>query len=274
MQCMKYTKFGYRIKQLTNGLGYSWLFLPGGPGLGSEYLTDLCTKLYLPGSVFLLDFPKDGTNTQGKLGIPYWQDGLIDLLKSFSKPVLVTHSFSGMFALNLPELKHHLTGLVLMNTTTKNSFFQHVSCMQQSYQLPDLVPAASQYHLTPSNETYKEFWNTYKYYCFTTDELEEGEKLISLFAFNNAAYYHAIEHFYPDYFCKWAPEAIPTMTIASEHDFICPSNIFIENKDFQRKNNINKIIAKAGHLPWLLAFEQVQQCFDDFIVNLNSVTTD
>lgn len=123
MQCMKYTKFGYRIKQLTNGLGYSWLFLPGGPGLGSEYLTDLCTKLYLPGSVFLLDFPKDGTNIQGKLGIPYWQDGLIDLLKSFSKPVLVTHSFSGMFALNLPELKHHLTGLVLMNTTTKNSFF-------------------------------------------------------------------------------------------------------------------------------------------------------
>lgn len=105
VHCMKYTKYGYRINQLTESHGFSWLFLPGGPGLGSEYLADLCHKLYLPGSIFLLDFPQDGTNTQGELSIKYWREGLIDLLKSFHQPVLVTHSFAGMFALNLPELK-------------------------------------------------------------------------------------------------------------------------------------------------------------------------
>lgn len=268
---MKYTKYGYRIKQVTEGDGYSWLFLPGGPGLGSEYLTDLCNKLNLPGSIFVLDFPKDGTNTQGKLNIKYWQEGLIDLLKPYPKPVLVTHSFAGMFALNLPELENYLTGLVLMNTTTRNSFFERVSAMQQQHHLPDLVPAATQYHLTPSDEAYKEFWNTYKYYCFTGAELKEGEKIIPLFAFNNAAYYHAIEHFYLDYSCKWFPK-MPTMTIASENDFICPPEIFLENKGFQGINNINKIIAKAGHVPWLIAFNQVQSCFDDFIMKLNSTT--
>lgn len=272
VHCMKYTKYGYRINQLTESHGFSWLFLPGGPGLGSEYLADLCHKLYLPGSIFLLDFPQDGTNTQGELSIKYWREGLIDLLKSFHQPVLVTHSFAGMFALNLPELKNYLTGLVLMNTTTKNSFFEHVSAMQQQHHLPDLLPAATQYHLTPSDETYKEFWNTYKYYCFTADELTEGEKILPLFAFNNTAYYHAIEHFYPDYSCKWFPESIPTMTIASENDFICPPKIFLENKGFQGKNTINKIIAQAGHVPWLMAFNQVQQCFNDFIIELNSAT--
>lgn len=62
------------------------------------------------------------------------------------------------------------------------------------------------------------------------------------------------------------------MTIASENDFICPPKIFLENKRFQGKNNINKIIAQAGHVPWLMALDQVQHCFDDFVIELNSAT--
>lgn len=269
---MNYTQYGYRLKYLSNHAGYSWLFLPGGPGLGSEYLHSLCHQLHLPGSITLIDFPKDGTNTQGVLNIKYWQEGLIDLLQNFSKPILVTHSFAGMFALNLPELKNHLTGLVLMNTTTKNSFFEHVSAMQLQHHLPDLIPAASQYHLSPSNETYKEFWKTYKYYCFTAEEMQDGEKMIPLFAFNNAAYHMAIEHFYPDYSCKWLP-AFPTLTIASENDYICPPKIFIENEGFQSQNIINKIIAKAGHVPWINTLNQVQLCFDVYIKKLNETTS-
>ena len=268
---MKYTKYGYRLRQITKDSGYTWLLLPAGPGLGADYLLDLCNKLHLPGAIVLLDFPKDGTNTQGKLGIKYWQDGLIDLLRSFKHPILVTHSFSGMFALNLPELQHHLAGLVLMNTTTENSFYQHVSAMQQKHQLPDLVPAASQYHLAPSNETYKEFWDIYKYYCFTPEEMSEGKKVMTHFAFNSAAYYLAIEHFYPNFTCPWFSEIIPTMIIASENDFICPPYIFLINEKFQRENIIHKTIRKAGHYPWLIYMEQVQHCFDYFVAKMQLV---
>ena len=80
---MKYTKYGYRINQISEGSGYNWLFLPGGPGLGSEYLIDFCKRLKLPGSILLVDFPMDGTNKNGELGIKYWQDGLMDLLKNY-----------------------------------------------------------------------------------------------------------------------------------------------------------------------------------------------
>ncbi|MCL9683987.1 alpha/beta fold hydrolase [Legionella maioricensis] len=266
---MNYTSYGYRINQITTGSGYNWLFLPGGPGLGSEYLIEFCKKLALPGSILLLDFPRDGTNTQGQLGIKYWQDGLIALLKTYNNPILVTHSFSGMFSLNMPEIESYLSGLVLMNTTTANSFFQHVSVMREKYNLPDLVPAASEYHLNPTNETYKQFWNTYKHYCFTPEEMLKGEQMIPLFAFNNAAYYEAIEHFYPDYSCKWSPRRIPAMTIASEYDFICPPQIFMENKHFQSQNIMNKVVDKAGHCPWIAHFEQVQDFFDEFIITLN-----
>lgn len=262
---MIHTSYGYRINQITEGSGHNWLFLPGGPGLGSEYLIEFCEQLNLPGTVLLADFPKDGTNSHGELGIKYWQDGLLDLLKTFSNSILVTHSFSGMFSLNIPELESHLAGLVLMNTTTRNSFFLHVNEMKEKHGLPDLVPAASEYHLNPSDQTYRQFWNTYKHYCFTASEMQKGEQMIQQYAFNNAAYYEAIEHFYPEYTCKWVPESIPVMTITSENDFICPPQIFMENEQFKSKNIINRMINQAGHCPWINHLEQVQNCFIEFI---------
>ncbi len=266
---MKYTDYGYRINQITSGSGYTWLFLPGGPGLGSEYLIEFCNKLILPGSILLLDFPQDGTNSHGQLEIQYWEEGLMALLKAYDNPILVTHSFSGMFSLNMPEIESHLAGLVLMNTTTANSFFQHVSEMRQKHDLPDLVPPATEYHLNPTNEAYKQFWNTYKQYCFTSAEMPKGEHMMQLFAFNNAAYYEAIEHFYPHYTCKWSPTLIPAMTIASENDYICPPQIFTENKQFQSENIMNKIVSNAGHCPWIGHLEQVQDFFNEFITKLS-----
>lgn len=262
-----YTDYGYRINQLTQGATYNWLFLPAGPGLGSDYLIEFCKKLNLPGSISVVDFPKDGTNTQGELSIQHWRLGLIDLLQSVQNPILVAHSFSGMFVMCFPEIEQYLTGLVLMNTTTRNSFFEQVSAMKEKHNLPDLVPAASQYHLQPNHDTYKEFWQTYKYYCFTAEEKAEGEKMISLLAFNNEAYHYMIEHFYEHYMCRWAPETIPTLTISSENDFICPPQIFLQDARFQRNNILNKLISKAGHCPWLLYLAEVQRCFDELANN-------
>ena len=269
-----HTHYGYRINRIQEGSGHNWLFLPGGPGLGSEYLIEFCKKIKVPGSVLLLDFPKDGTNQEGILDFNHWKDGLIELLKSLPNPILVTHSFAGMFLLNYPEFERYLTGMILMNTTTTNSFFQHVNQMQQHHNLPDLVPPASEYHLNPTDNTYKKFWETYKYYCFTPEELSLGELMIPHFAFNNESYYYTIQNFYVDYQCKWSPTQIPAMTITSENDWICPPQIFTQDKRFQSANIINKIIPAAGHCPWLIHFNEVQHCIDEFIEKLtDSVQT-
>ena len=218
----------------------------------------------------LVDFPKDGNNKEGVLHFNYWKKGLIDLISHYNAPILVTHNFSAMFALDTPEIEPFLKGLVLMNTTTKNSFFEHISTMQKQHNLPDLIPTAAEYHLTPSKDTYKKFWDAYKYYCFTKEELSLGEELMNLFAFNNESYHYAIEHFYPNYRCTWRPE-IPSLTIASENDFICSPTVFTEDSSFQKTNIINKIIKNAGHYPWLLHIKDVRSCFKEFINNLNTL---
>jgi len=246
-----------------------WLFFPGGPGLGAEYLRAFAQQLKLPGSVYLIDFPKDGTNTAGELSLDSWGNGLIALLKTFTAPIIVTHSFSAMYLLLLSAIEPLLQGLVLMNTTVSNSFFEHVARMQQRHNLPDLAPAAMQYHLNPKLETYKIFWETYKHYCYTPAELTLGEEMMHHFAYNSLAYYFAIEHIYPNYHSRWVPQQVLTMTIASEHDFICPPNAFIENEEFTGAHIINKLILQAGHCPWLLHQEQVTACFAEFITRLN-----
>lgn len=269
MNTYYYSPYHFRIKSIRNSPGYTWIFLPGGPGLGSEYLESLCHSLDLPGTILLADFPQDGTNNEGMLNFSYWKKGLIDLLNQYEQPILVTHSFAGMFVLDTPELEPYLKGLVLMNTTTGNTFFAQVNAMQKQHQLPDLVPPAAQYHLNPSSDTYKIFWNTYKHYCFTEAELKLGEQMLSLFAFNNHAYHYAILHFYADYHYRWLPQ-VPTLTMTSEYDFICPPTIFTSNEAFQKEHIINKIILQAGHCPWLLEIEQMQQCFKEYLQKIRN----
>ncbi len=143
---MRYTHSNYRIENLSDNQGYDWLFLPGGPGLGSAYLKTLIPSLELKGSCYLIDFPQDGDNKKGTLNLESWRSGLIELLQLFENPLLVTHSFSGMFALTIPELEDHLTGLVLLNTTPIDSFFSWVSTTEIKYKLPSIMSAINNYN--------------------------------------------------------------------------------------------------------------------------------
>ncbi|AAY61672.1 hypothetical protein RFEPED_1650 [Rickettsia felis str. Pedreira] len=54
----------YRLNKLKENsvCKLNWLFLPGGPGMGSNYLIDFVSKLDLQGSLYIGDFPGDGDN--------------------------------------------------------------------------------------------------------------------------------------------------------------------------------------------------------------------
>ncbi|WP_341786742.1 hypothetical protein [Rickettsia endosymbiont of Cantharis rufa] len=54
----------YRLNKLKEGNArkLNWLFLPSGPGMGTNYLIDFVSKLDLQGSLYIGDFPGDGDN--------------------------------------------------------------------------------------------------------------------------------------------------------------------------------------------------------------------
>lgn len=63
-----------------SGGNYNWLFLPGGPGLGSESLTNLTQMLQLPGNIWHVDLPGDGSNltTDDSQYFSHWPQALIE----------------------------------------------------------------------------------------------------------------------------------------------------------------------------------------------------
>src|SRR5690348_11126297 len=71
--CLKVTYFmkqdlwtldGARLRCQSRDSTINWLFLPGGPGLGSEAIAGLTELLNdkIPGIIWHLDLPNDGSN--------------------------------------------------------------------------------------------------------------------------------------------------------------------------------------------------------------------
>lgn len=60
----RFTPSGVRLRLRSHRDGeLNWLFLPGGPGIGSESLHQIVDAVALPGTTWLVDLPSDGSNT-------------------------------------------------------------------------------------------------------------------------------------------------------------------------------------------------------------------
>lgn len=73
-----------QLVRSSEGRNLQWLFLPGGPGLGSESLFPLLNILELPGSTWRLDLPGDGSNTtlNNKESFSHWSSALTEATKA------------------------------------------------------------------------------------------------------------------------------------------------------------------------------------------------
>ena len=105
----RWTVSGVRLREAAVRPGrWNWLFVPGGPGLGSQSLAGLVRAVALPGRSWLVDLPGDGSNRHppGALADPFaqWPGVLAEAADGLDDVVLVGHSTGAMFALSVPEL--------------------------------------------------------------------------------------------------------------------------------------------------------------------------
>lgn len=250
----------------TTGANYNWLFLPGGPGLGSESLSTLTKILKLPGTIWHLDLPGDGSNKtlDDEKYFSRWSDALLEAVSSLNNVILVAHSTGGMYALATPGIKKALTGLVLMDSAPDSSwqkeFIQHVQ--DHPIKLSDKLQM--QYAKKPSNTLLKKITIASAAYSFTKKGLHKGISLLKTLPFNYKTCEWSGKHFDQTYKSKWVPTNIPTLILAGEKDQIIPLDLFISSKKFQRKNIIIRSIRNAGHFPWIENPRQVVNYFNEY----------
>lgn len=262
----------YELYQTNEGKPYNWLFFPGGPGANSNYFHGLVNGLELPGNVWLIDLPGNGDNIQGAYSGNYdqWINIFPEIIKQFDNPVLVGHSFGGMFPLLFPELESYLKGFIILNSAP-SLWLEEAVAYSKQFDLPDLSREMQEFTLNPNQETFKTALDACIPYYFPKHTLKRGRELLSQVAFQyQPAVWWQRKAIESNFSAKWIPENVPTLIIGSKYDCICPFSLFEKDKRFHRSNIELLFVKDAGHMIWVENPLAAGAAFKGFISRLKT----
>jgi pimeloyl-ACP methyl ester carboxylesterase len=252
------------------GANFNWLFLPGGPGLGSESLRTLTSILKLPGTTWLVDLPGDGSNhtSNDEKSFSHWSQALVEVVEALNNVILVAHSTGGMYVLATP-LEKKIQGLILMDSAPDASWQNEFMRYVQLHTIKETAKLYKQYSKKPSNLLLKKITIASASYSFTKKGLQKGISLLKTLPFNYKTCEWSAKHFDSKYKAQWIPKNIPTLILAGEKDQIIPLKFFIKSKKFKRKNITLRSIKNSGHYPWVENPKQIIEVFKEY---LNTIT--
>lgn len=261
----------YELHQTNEGKNYNWLFFPGGPGGDSCYLRSLIDELQLPGNVWLIDLPGNGSNTNSSYSDNYdfWFELFPRIVKQFDNPIVVGHSFGGMLPMLYPELEDTLKGCVILNSSPALWLEEAVAYSKQ-FDLPDLTEDMQAFIQNPNQETFDAALSACMPYYFPKETLEKGRQLLSQVPFQyRPAVWGQVKAIEGKLLAKWVPQQVPTLIIGAKYDCICPFSLFKKDQRFHRKNIKLLFIENAGHCPWVENPEAIREAFQEFSSQLS-----
>lgn len=252
------------------GQSYNWLFIAGGPGLGSESLANLTNILELPGTIWHLDLPGDGSNVleNPEYYFERWTEALVEAVGALDKVIIAGHSMGGMYTLASPKLKEMLHGLVLMDSAPDASWQQSFIEFSKKKNLPEVDRLQKIYANNKTNENIKNLILASLTYCFTPEGLTKDLSFFEHLPYNFEACEWSDKNFDKTYKAAWIPDNIPTLIFAGDQDGITPLTIFQQAKDFKKENIKIYSIQNAGHFPWIENPVQVKKLFEEYVRSL------
>ncbi|MEO8777745.1 MAG: alpha/beta fold hydrolase [Rhodanobacter sp.] len=263
----RYTTSGVRMRLHSSSTGkLNWLLLPGGPGLGSESLQELANALDVPGSIWLVDLPGDGSNAARVDRDPFalWPQVLVEAAQAVADPIFVGHSTGGMYLLATPQLRGLIRGLVLLDTAADCSWHAQFVEMTRHHPLPAFDRAAALYEQDPSTANLMRLAVASADWNFTSKALDAGRALLAGLPYNGAAVAWSDMNFDHTYKAAWWPVDIPVLRLWGECDHIVSQQSWAAD-DYATTNVMTRAIADAGHFPWIDQPAAVTSAFNEYV---------
>ncbi|MDP7701752.1 MULTISPECIES: alpha/beta fold hydrolase [unclassified Mycobacterium] len=262
---VRWTASGVRMRLYRRRSGdANWLFLPGGPGIGSESLQELVDAVAVSGCSWLVDLPGDGSNVDapGAPADPYslWPEVLAEASRAVERPIYVGHSTGGEYLLSTPALAEVLHGLVLISTAPDASWMPLYDRMTADNPLPGVEAATARYAKDPTRENLREVAVQSAPWNFLAATVAAGAELLGRMPYNIPAVQWSAEHFDRDYQFAWWPSTLPTLIISGSEDRIVTQSLW-RTASFQTENVLWSVIPEAGHFPWMEQPEAVRGSF-------------
>jgi pimeloyl-ACP methyl ester carboxylesterase len=249
----RFTDSGVRMRLHSSRHGtLNWLLLPGGPGIGSESLQELADAMVVPGHIWLIDLPGDGSNTEHASDDPFahWPQVLIEAAQAVGDAVFVGHSTGGMYLLATPALRGVVRGLALLDTAPDCAWHAQYVAMTRRDPLPAFEQAVVAYTKDPSVENLTTLAVTSAEWNFTPAALEAGRALLARMPYNRAAVEWSDAHFDHTYAASWWPLDIPVLRLWGECDRIVSQRGWSAAR-YNTPNVMTAAIPDAGHFPWI-----------------------
>ena len=263
----RYTPSGVRMRLHSSRAGnLNWLLLPGGPGLGSESLQELADALDVPGSIWLVDLPGDGSNTARADDDPFaqWPQVLVEAAQAVADAIFVGHSTGGMYLLATAQLRGLIRGLVLLDTAADYSWHAQFVAMTQNHPLPAFDRAAATYEQDPSVANLMRLAVASAEWNFTPQALDAGRTLLARLPYNGAAVAWSEANFDHTYKAAWWPIDIPVLRLSGDCDRIVSQQSW-DVEDYATTNVMTRVIPDAGHFPWIDNPVAVTNAFHEFV---------
>ncbi|HEX4366859.1 MAG TPA: alpha/beta hydrolase [Rhodopila sp.] len=250
-----FTSSGVRLRKHSASPGnLNWLLLPGGPGIGSESLAELAAAIAVPGTVWLVDLPGDGSNRAppGAPGDPFsvWPHAVAEAARSLPNVVFAGHSTGGMYLLATPELEDHIRGLVLLDTAPDAGWHPRFVAMTKRHPLPAVDAATAIYEQDRRDANIAAIAVASAEWNFTPGAVTAGRELLARMPYNSAAVDWSDAHFDHTYRAAWWPRSMPVLIAAGADDRIVWQGGWDEPR-FRTANAIRRTIPDAGHFPWI-----------------------
>ncbi len=257
-----FTPSGVRLRLRVRREGtLNWLLLPGGPGIGSQSLHELADAIDVPGAVWMVDLPGDGSNPSSD-NDPYrqWPQVLIEAAEALPNRVYVGHSTGGMYLLSTPELESRIVGLALLSTAPDASWRSHYVATTLQQPLRAFDAALAVYEREPTVANLRDLAVASAEWNFAPASLAAGRDLLSRMPYNTAAVVWSDVNFDNDYVSVWWPETIPTLILAGDNDRIVGQHGWDQSR-FEGAN-VTRVAAKGGgHFPWIDNPQAVRDAF-------------
>ncbi len=267
-----FTPSGVRLRRRVHRPGnLNWLLLPGGPGIGSESLHELADLLGVPGDIWLVDLPGDGSNVSppGAAVDPFhgWPQVLLEAPQLLPNSIYVGHSTGGMYLLSTPELEQHVIGLALVSTAPDAGWRPHFFAMTQRNPLPEVVAATARYEADRTNDRIADIAVASAEWNFTPAKVHQGRELLSRMPYNSAAVDWSDRNFDDVYAATWWPKSLPVLILGGAEDRIVVQHLW-DRPAWQGPNVIRQLVPDAAHFLWLEQPQAVQAAFAELTAQI------
>ncbi|MDQ8035299.1 MAG: alpha/beta hydrolase [Bordetella sp.] len=246
----------------------NWLLLPGGPGIGSESLHALADAMDVPGSIWLVDLPGDGSNLSS-LPDPYaqWPQVLIEAADAVPDAVYLGHSTGGMYLLATPALHGRVRGIGLLDTAPDCSWHAEYVAMTQRDRLPAFEAALEHYERSPTLEHLTALVVASAEWNFEPGSVAAGRELLARMPYNRAAVEWSDAHFDHQYAAAWWPTDIPVLRLWGANDRIV-SQAGWQAPRYTGAQVLAREIPEAGHFPWIEQPQAVAEAMRAFAARI------